>query len=91
MTSRPTRSFSLGAGAPVRASRRCAARRWKTRQPRPTPRPDAFATRRCIVPAAAFYEWRKIGKKQPFAFARQDGQPIALAGLWEGWRALSPA
>jgi putative SOS response-associated peptidase YedK len=47
---------------------------------------DAFATRRCIVPAAAFYEWRKIGEKQPFAFARQDGQPIALAGLCEAWR-----
>lgn len=47
---------------------------------------EAFAMRRCIVPAAAFYEWRKTGEKQPFAFARQDGQPIALAGLWEGWR-----
>ncbi len=47
----------------------------------------AFRERRCIVPAAAFYEWRKTGgPKQPFAFARQDGQPIALAGLWEGFR-----
>jgi putative SOS response-associated peptidase YedK len=48
---------------------------------------DAFARRRCIVPAGAFYEWRKTGGlKQPFAFARQDGGPLALAGLWEGWR-----
>lgn len=47
----------------------------------------AFTSRRCIVPAAAFYEWRKTGgPKQPFAFARQDGQPLALAGLWEGFR-----
>ncbi len=47
----------------------------------------AFHARRCIVPAAAFYEWRKTsGPKQPFAFARQDGQPIAFAGLWEGFR-----
>lgn len=46
-----------------------------------------FAARRCIVPAGAFYEWRKAGSvKQPFAFARQDGQSIALAGLWEGYR-----
>jgi putative SOS response-associated peptidase YedK len=48
---------------------------------------DAFAERRCIVPTVASYEWRKTGEKQPFAFARQDGQPIALARLWEGWRA----
>jgi putative SOS response-associated peptidase YedK len=50
----------------------------------------AFASRRCIVPATAFYEWRKAGRpKQPFAFARQDGQPIAFAGLWEGFRSPS--
>ena len=24
--------------------------------------------------------------KQPYAIARQDGAPLALAGLWEGWR-----
>lgn len=47
----------------------------------------AMAARRCIVPATAFYEWRKTGgPRQPFAFARQDGQPVALAGLREGWR-----
>lgn len=48
---------------------------------------DAFTSRRCIVPASAFYEWRKTdGRKQPFAFARGDGQPVALAGLWESFR-----
>jgi putative SOS response-associated peptidase YedK len=26
------------------------------------------------------------GGKQPYAIARQDGQPIALAGLWESFR-----
>ncbi|WP_309139641.1 SOS response-associated peptidase family protein [Siccirubricoccus sp. G192] len=25
--------------------------------------------------------------KQPFAIAMADGAPMALAGLWEGWRA----
>jgi putative SOS response-associated peptidase YedK len=46
----------------------------------------AFARRRrCIVPADAFYEWKVIeGGKQPYAIARQDGQPMAFAGLWEG-------
>jgi putative SOS response-associated peptidase YedK len=24
--------------------------------------------------------------KQPYAIARQDGAPLAFAGLWEGWR-----
>ena len=47
----------------------------------------AFKARRCIVPADAFYEWKAVeGGKQPFAIARQDGQPMAFAGLWEGCR-----
>ena len=37
--------------------------------------------------ADAFYEWAAApGGKQPYAVARQDGQPMALAGLWDGWR-----
>ena len=48
---------------------------------------DAFARRRCLVPADAFYEWRKTETgKLPYAIARADGAPLALAGLWEGWR-----
>jgi putative SOS response-associated peptidase YedK len=53
---------------------------------------SAFAKRRCIVPADAFYEWRPvIGGKQPYAIARHDGQPMAFAGLWEGFRWLDGA
>jgi putative SOS response-associated peptidase YedK len=48
---------------------------------------DALARRRCIVPIDAFYEWQAVkGGKLPHAVARADGQPMALAGLWEGWR-----
>ncbi len=50
---------------------------------------DAFARRRALIPAAAFYEWRSIEgekAKQPCAIARQDGDPLAFAGIWEGWR-----
>jgi 1-acyl-sn-glycerol-3-phosphate acyltransferase len=38
--------------------------------------------------ADAFYEWQKLDakKKQPFAIAMKDGQPYALAGLWEKWK-----
>ena len=48
----------------------------------------AFARRRCIVPIDGFYEWQASPTgKQPFAIARADGGVMALAGLWEGWRA----
>ena len=47
----------------------------------------AFAARRCLVPIDAFYEWETVPTgKQPYAFARTDGAPLAMAGLWEGWR-----
>ena len=49
----------------------------------------AFARRRALVPATAFYEWRtdaEAGGKQPYAIVRTDGQPMAFAGLWEGRR-----
>lgn len=49
----------------------------------------AFARRRCLVPADVFYEWqRRDGRrKQPYAIARANGEPLALAGIWEVWRA----
>lgn len=47
----------------------------------------AYKTRRCIVPADVFYEWKAVeGGKQPSAIGRQDGQPMAFAGLWEGFK-----
>ncbi|WP_044559557.1 SOS response-associated peptidase [Azospirillum sp. B4] len=49
---------------------------------------SALKKRRCIVPADAFYEWKKTSptQKQPYAISLDDGQPMAFAGLWEGWR-----
>ena len=49
---------------------------------------EAFKKRRCLIPADAFYEWRRIDAKTkiPFAFALATGKPYALAGLWESWQ-----
>lgn len=54
----------------------------------------AFARHRCIIPADAFYEWRRERdpatgrtiRSEPFAVRRSDGEPLALAGLWSSWR-----
>ena len=51
---------------------------------------NASRRRRCLVPANAFYEWRRAGREgtaraQPYLVRRVDGAPMALAGLWETW------
>ena len=46
----------------------------------------AFARRRCLIPADAFYEWRATADgKVPHAIRREDREPFAMAGLWEHW------
>ena len=48
---------------------------------------SALASRRCLVPADAFYEWNAMAdEKQPYAIGRTDGAPLTFAGIWEGWR-----
>ncbi len=50
----------------------------------------AFRSRRCLVPADGYYEWQKEnGRRQPYRVTRRDGAPMAFAGLWERWKALS--
>jgi putative SOS response-associated peptidase YedK len=48
---------------------------------------SAFAKRRCIVPADAFYEWHREGKgpSQPYVIRREDGRTLAIAGIWSAW------
>jgi putative SOS response-associated peptidase YedK len=49
---------------------------------------DAFKRRRCLVPADGFYEWKAEGRlKQPYYFSMKSGEPFALGGVWESWRA----
>lgn len=48
---------------------------------------DALKSRRCLIPADGFYEWRRDGKtKQPFCFEVNQGQLFAFAGLWDRWK-----
>ncbi|MCD9142490.1 SOS response-associated peptidase [Streptomyces albireticuli] len=61
---------------------------------------DAFASRRCLIPADGYYEWvtgaaereleeqgrRKRARKQPYFVTPVDGSVMAMAGLYEFWR-----
>jgi putative SOS response-associated peptidase YedK len=45
---------------------------------------DAFARRRCLVPADGFYEWPiEEGRKHAVWIRRPDRKVFAFAGLWE--------
>src|SRR5919106_615405 len=45
---------------------------------------EAFAKRRCLIPATGFYEWQQRNDgKQPYRFRRKDLEPFAFPGVWE--------
>ncbi|MBI5378718.1 MAG: SOS response-associated peptidase [Nitrospirae bacterium] len=50
----------------------------------------AFERRRCLVPADGFYEWQPASggsrRKTPVRVVLKNGEPFAMAGLWEAWR-----
>ena len=55
---------------------------------------DAVKYRRCILPASGFFEWqRDNGRKPkvPYFFYPVDGEPLAMAGLWEKWKGPGPS
>jgi len=58
---------------------------------------EPWKSRRCLIPADGWYEWKLDGdslpvgkrgrtgaRKQPYYFHRRDGQPLFLAALWTG-------
>jgi len=58
---------------------------------------SVFKKHRCLIPMDGFYEWKAgtadgpvtaKGKpaKQPMFIQRDDGEPLAVAGLWSAWK-----
>ena len=53
---------------------------------------QAYARRRCLVPADGWYEWQTADsvtgpRKRPRFMTPEDGHLLAFAGLYEFWRA----
>ena len=50
---------------------------------------SAYKTRRCLIPATAYYEWATTNNKgqgkQPYWIGKQDKTLFAFAGLYENW------
>lgn len=49
---------------------------------------SALYSRRCLIPADGYYEWKPIADKkgkQPYRIVVPDRQIFAFAGLWEVW------
>lgn len=51
---------------------------------------DAFRSRRCVVPATGFFEWRVVpgrrpATKQPYWIRPDHERVTALAGVWSTW------
>ena len=46
----------------------------------------AVKSRRCLIPASGFFEWKKIGtRKQPFYVTVVGQELFSFAGIWEIW------
>lgn len=48
---------------------------------------DGLKSRRCLIPADGFYEWKRTGKaRQPYCFEVNGGELFAFAGIWDRWQ-----
>jgi putative SOS response-associated peptidase YedK len=51
---------------------------------------DPLKFRRCLIPADAFYEWKRTAKsKQPYCSEVNNGELFGFAGLWDRWKGSS--
>lgn len=46
---------------------------------------NALMTRRCLIPADGYYDWKKISKKGkiPYRFVFNENEVVSFAGIWE--------
>jgi putative SOS response-associated peptidase YedK len=59
--------------------------RSETLQEKPSFR-SAFQSRRCLIPADGFFEWKNTGaSKVPYYFHKPDHSLFLFAGLWDSW------
>ena len=53
---------------------------------------EPFERRRCLVVAAGFSEWRRVGAaRQPWFFRLRSRRPFVMAGVWDRWKAPAGA
>jgi putative SOS response-associated peptidase YedK len=54
---------------------------------------QSIQTRRCLIPADGFYEWRRLpnDQKQPFDIHLKDGRPFFFVGIYEDATEIRPA
>ncbi|MBK6994197.1 MAG: SOS response-associated peptidase [Lewinellaceae bacterium] len=49
---------------------------------------DSFQSKRCLVPADSFYEWRKLSadRKIPYRIFLKNDELLFFAGIWDEWK-----
>lgn len=49
---------------------------------------EPLRSRRCLVPADSFYEWRSEpgGRKLPYRILLKNNDLLMIAGIWDEWR-----
>ena len=47
---------------------------------------QSFKSKRCLVLADSFYEWKHDKEKIPYRILMKDKRPFAMAGIWDKWK-----
>lgn len=47
---------------------------------------NSFKSRRCLVPADSYYEWKQDKEKKPYRILLKSEEPFSMAGLWDSWK-----
>jgi putative SOS response-associated peptidase YedK len=47
---------------------------------------ESIRSKRCLIPADGFYEWKKSGKnKTPYRVTLSSDEAFSFAGIWDSW------